>query len=199
MWMLALARGHHPPCALGLPPTERVLRTNAPLRCGRCLRRFFGAGALRCRTGGRLRRSSALYPPSAFRHHLFCVAICILIMQIRVKYLIVNTQTSCVRNTAAGAHPSCGSAPAPISTAIGAPRARAKRLALNQPPEAPTAALDARSDGQSPAVIPWRGPSAQGAGRPCAQAATLCRPLRTARRVGVAFLLVTFLWRSKEK
>ena len=79
---------------------------------------------------GRLRRSSALYPPSAFRHHLFCSAICILIIQTRVKYLIVNIQTSCVWNTAAGAHPSCGSAPAPISTAIGAPRARAKRLAL---------------------------------------------------------------------
>ena len=28
---------------------------------------------------GRLRRSSALYPPSAFRHHLFCSAIRILI------------------------------------------------------------------------------------------------------------------------
>ena len=52
---------------------------------------------------GRLRRSSALYPPSAFRHHLFCSAIRILIMQTRIKYLIVNIQTSCVWNTAAGA------------------------------------------------------------------------------------------------
>ena len=86
---------------------------------------------------GRLRRSSALYPPSDFRHHLFCFAIRILIIQTRVKYLIVNIQTSCVWNTAAGAHPSCGSAPAPISTAIGAPPCKSEASCTNQPPEAP--------------------------------------------------------------
>ena len=69
---------------------------------------------------GRLRRSSALYPPSAFRHHLFCSAIRILIIQTRAKYLIVNIHTSCVRNTAAGAHP-----------------CKSEASCTNQPPEAP--------------------------------------------------------------